>query len=48
MKIGIVGTGNLGATLARQLASLGNDIGVANSRGPETRRWTVLTGIAPS
>jgi len=36
MKIGIVGTGNVGATLARQLASLGDDIGVANSRGPET------------
>jgi hypothetical protein len=40
MKIGIVGTGNVGATLARQLGSPGNDNGVANSRGPETAHQT--------
>jgi 8-hydroxy-5-deazaflavin:NADPH oxidoreductase len=35
MKIGIIGTGNIGATLARQLAALGHDVSIANSRGPE-------------
>jgi 8-hydroxy-5-deazaflavin:NADPH oxidoreductase len=49
MKIGIVGTGNVGATPARQLASLGNDIGVANSRGPETLSKLVeQTGATPA
>jgi 8-hydroxy-5-deazaflavin:NADPH oxidoreductase len=36
MKIGIIGTGNIGGTLARHLARLGHDVSIANSRGPET------------
>jgi predicted dinucleotide-binding enzyme len=36
MRIGIVGAGNIGATLTRRLAALGHDVSVANSRGPET------------
>jgi len=36
VKIGIVGAGNIGATLTRRLAALGHDVAVANSRGPET------------
>jgi predicted dinucleotide-binding enzyme len=36
MEIGIIGVGNIGGTLARQLASLGHDVKIANSRGPET------------
>jgi predicted dinucleotide-binding enzyme len=36
MKIGIIGAGNIGATLARHLARLGHDVSIANSRGPET------------
>lgn len=36
MKIGIVGVGHIGKTLARKLAAAGNDVKVANSRGPET------------
>lgn len=36
MKIGIVGAGNIGGTLTRRLTSLGHDVSVANSRGPET------------
>jgi predicted dinucleotide-binding enzyme len=36
MKIGIIGTGNIGGTLARHLTRLGHDVSVANSRGPET------------
>jgi predicted dinucleotide-binding enzyme len=36
MKIGIIGAGNIGGTLTRRLSSLGHDVAVANSRGPET------------
>jgi predicted dinucleotide-binding enzyme len=36
MKIGIIGSGNIGGTLARRLQSLGHDVTVANSRGPDT------------
>jgi len=36
MKIGILGTGNIGATLATKLSAAGHEVKVANSRGPET------------
>ncbi|RYG88215.1 NADP oxidoreductase [bacterium] len=36
MKIGIIGAGSIGKTLARRLAAAGHDVKVANSRGPET------------
>jgi len=36
MKIGIIGTGNIGTTLIRKLTRAGHDILMANSRGPET------------
>jgi 8-hydroxy-5-deazaflavin:NADPH oxidoreductase len=36
MKIGILGTGNIGKTLVRRLPAAGHDVKVANSRGPET------------
>jgi predicted dinucleotide-binding enzyme len=36
MKIGILGVGHIGKTLARKLSAAGNDVKVANSRGPET------------
>ena len=35
MKIGVVGTGNIGGTLARKLSAAGHDVRVANSRGLE-------------
>src|SRR5215204_5002852 len=35
MKIGIIGTGNIGGTLARRLSAAGHDVRVANSRGRE-------------
>ena len=41
MEIGIIGTGNIGSTLAGFLKSLGHQVEIANSRGPET-----LTDIA--
>lgn len=36
MKIGIIGAGNIGATLAQKLAAYGHDIKLANSRSPDT------------
>ncbi len=36
MKIGIIGTGQIGGTLARRLSALGHKVSIANSRGPET------------
>jgi 8-hydroxy-5-deazaflavin:NADPH oxidoreductase len=36
MRIGIIGAGQIGATLTRRLARLGHEVSVANSRGPET------------
>jgi hypothetical protein len=41
MKIGIIGAGQIGSTLARRLAALGHEVSVANSRGPES-----LSGLA--
>jgi 8-hydroxy-5-deazaflavin:NADPH oxidoreductase len=36
MKIGIIGAGHIGGTLARRLTALGHDVSIANSRGPDT------------
>jgi predicted dinucleotide-binding enzyme len=36
MKIGIIGAGEIGGTLARRLTALGHQVSVANSRGPES------------
>ncbi|MGH7545014.1 MAG: NAD(P)-binding domain-containing protein, partial [Gemmatimonadota bacterium] len=41
MKIGIIGAGQIGGTLTRRLTTLGHEVFVANSRGPET-----LAGLA--
>jgi len=38
VKIGIIGAGMIGGTLARRLVNLGHDVVIANSRGPETIR----------
>ena len=37
-KFGIIGAGNIGATLARLLEALGHEVVLANSRGPNTLR----------
>ena len=42
MKIGIIGVGHIGKTLARELSRAGHDVKVANSRGPETIDAEVL------
>ena len=36
MKIGIIGAGSIGSTIARRLSRYGHDVVIANSRGPET------------
>lgn len=36
MKISIIGAGNIGGNLARLLVKSGNDVAIANSRGPAT------------
>jgi 8-hydroxy-5-deazaflavin:NADPH oxidoreductase len=36
VRIGIIGAGHIGGTLARRLTALGHDVSIANSRGPET------------
>jgi predicted dinucleotide-binding enzyme len=36
MKIGIIGAGSIGSTIARRLSRSGHDVVIANSRGPET------------
>lgn len=41
MRIGIIGAGNIGATLARLLVGVGHEVAISNSRGPET-----LAGLA--
>ena len=41
MRIGIIGAGNMGATLAAQLTRFGHQVAIANSRGPRT-----LAGVA--
>lgn len=38
MKIGIIGAGNVGATLAKKLVASGHKVKLANSKGPETIR----------
>jgi 8-hydroxy-5-deazaflavin:NADPH oxidoreductase len=34
MKIGIIGAGQIGGTLARRLRAIGHEVSIANSRGP--------------
>lgn len=36
MKIGLIGTGHIGSSLAKRLPTKGHEVKIANSRGPET------------
>ncbi len=36
MNIGVIGSGDIGATAARLFAAAGNRVAISNSRGPET------------
>jgi predicted dinucleotide-binding enzyme len=46
MKIGILGVGHIGKTLALKLSAAGHDVKVANSRGPATIEADVLASGA--
>lgn len=49
MKIGIIGAGMIGGTLARRLTELGHEVKVANSRGPGTlAEIAAETGATPA
>jgi len=41
VRIGIIGSGNIGGTLTRRLSGLGHEVAVANTRGPDS-----LAGLA--
>lgn len=43
MKIGMLGVGLIGKTVAQKLSAAGHDVKVANSRGPETIEADVLS-----
>jgi predicted dinucleotide-binding enzyme len=48
MKIGIIGSGNIGGTLARRFRQLRHHVTVANSRGPQTLADLAgETGVTP-
>ncbi len=48
MKIGIIGTGNIGSSLTRKFRQLGHEVAIANSRGPETlKELAAETGATP-
>lgn len=46
MKIAILGTGNIGKTLVRELTKAGHEIKIANSRGPDTIDAQILASGA--
>jgi predicted dinucleotide-binding enzyme len=49
MKIGIIGIGNIGGTLARKLASAGHNVSVANSKGADAvRPFAEKIGATPT
>lgn len=46
MNVGIIGSGNIGSTLAKNLKALGHDVLIANSRGPSTlTAFAAETGV---
>jgi 8-hydroxy-5-deazaflavin:NADPH oxidoreductase len=48
MKIGIIGAGHIGSTLARRFVDVGHEVSIANSRGPDTlAEVAAQTGAKP-
>lgn len=41
MRIGIIGSGNIGATVSRLFLKAGNEVAISNSRGPESLKALV-------
>jgi predicted dinucleotide-binding enzyme len=49
LRIGIIGSGNIGGNLTRRLTDLGHEVAVANSRGPDSLKGLAdETGATPS
>lgn len=49
MDIGIIGSGNIGSTLARRIRALGHQVAIANSRGPASLASIAAeTGATPA
>ena len=49
MKIGIIGTGNIGGALTRRFRATGHDVAIANSRGPASLQALAReTGARPA
>ena len=46
MKIGIIGSGNIGGTLSKLFARHGHEVAVANSRGPDTLAGLVQEAVS--
>jgi predicted dinucleotide-binding enzyme len=42
--IGLIGSGNIGSTVARLAVAAGHDVVLSNSRGPETLAGLVESG----
>src|SRR5437016_14635179 len=47
MKIGIIGTGEVGSTLTRRLTRLGHTVSIANSRGPGSAAPAITSFTPP-
>ena len=48
MRIGLIGAGNIGSTLARLAVEHGHDVMISNSRGPETlAAWCRIWASGP-
>ena len=46
VKIGVIGAGHVGGTLAARLVAAGHEVAISNSRGPETLQG-VVDGARP-
>src|SRR5215212_9770995 len=48
MRIGVIGSGNIGGTVATLLARAGHEVQIANSRGPESLRGLAAERLTPA
>jgi predicted dinucleotide-binding enzyme len=47
MKIGIIGSGNIGGTTAKLLTKAGHEVAISNSRGPESLK-SFVSSVGPN
>src|SRR5215211_3909264 len=48
MRIGVIGSGNIGGTVATHLARAGHEVQIANSRGPQSLRDLAADQLTPA